>query len=554
MSKRIKITCLNNNLTKEYELGLTLKEIADDLKIKLKHQILGARVNNRVSELSYRVYNPKIIEFFDITNVDGSRMYKRSLSFVLLKAFRDTLPDVDLRIEHSISKGFYCQVEPEDYNLSHENVFDIADRMREIINADLNFFRNQIPTDEAIDIFKNNKLFAKAKLFKTRPTLYTSVYTLDNQDDYFYGHLLPSTGYLKTFDLIPYYKGMLLRFPLRTNPNELGEIIQQEQLFEIFQEYQNWVEILEISTVGNINEKIQAGKAGDLIKFSEALHEKKVSQIADKIKKHENTKIILIAGPTSSGKTTFAKRLSVQLKIIGIKPIQISLDNYFVNRKDTPLDKNGEYDYECLQALDTKLFNKNLLDLIEGKEIEVPKYSFETGERFYDGKKLQISKEHIIIVEGIHGLNPELSAQIDDKYKFKIYISALTQIGIDWHNRIPTTDNRLLRRIIRDYKYRNYSASETLRRWQSVRRGEERNIFPFQEEADIMFNSALLYELSVIKKYAKPLLKEINETEYEYSEAQRLLKFLSYFVTIEEDEIPPTSILREFLSGSSFKY
>ncbi len=554
MSEKIKITCLNNNLTKEYELGLTLHQIAKDLKIKLDHQIIGARVNNIVSELNFRVYKPKIIEFFDISNVDGYRMYKRSLSFVLLKAFNDVLPKKELRIEHSISKGYYCQVEPSSYSLTKQNVMDIAARMREIINADLQFKRNQILTDEAIEIFKDNKLFAKAKLFKTRPTLYTSVYCLDDMRDYFYGYLVPSTNYLQTFDLIPYYNGMLLRFPLKNKLKELGEVIQQEKLFDIFQEYQNWVEILEVSTIGSINEKIQAGQAGDLIKFSEALHEKKVAQIAEKIKKRVDTKIILIAGPTSSGKTTFSKRLAVQLKIIGIKPVQISLDNYFVNRKDTPKDENGAYDFESINALDVETFNQNFLDLIAGKEIEIPKYSFETGERYYNGKKLQITKEQVIIIEGIHGLNPELSKLIEEKYKFKIYISALTQVGIDWHNRIPTTDNRLLRRIIRDYKYRHYSASETLARWGSVRRGEEKNIFPFQEEADIMFNSALLYELSVIKKHVEPLLKEIHETETEYSEAIRLLKFLSYFVTIKDDEIPPTSILREFVSGSSFKY
>lgn len=554
MSEKIKITCLNNNLTKEFNLGMTLKEIADDLKIKLKHEILGARVNNLVYELNYRIYKPKIIEFFDITNIDGYRMYQRSLSFVLLKAFHDILPEAEVRIEHSISKGYFCQIEPEDLKLTQENVFDVAERMREIINADLPFKRHQMQTDEAIEIFKENRLFAKAKLFRTRPTLFTSVYCLDNIADYFYGHLVPSTGYLKIFDLLPYYNGMLLRFPLRQTPEELGDVVEQEKLFEIFQEYQNWVEILEVSTIGSINEKILAGEGGDLIKFSEALHEKKVSRIADAIKKREQTKIILIAGPSSSGKTTFAKRLAVQLKIIGIKPIQISLDNYFVNRKDTPLDEHGEYDYESIKALDTDTFNQNLIDLIAGKEVEMPKYSFETGERFFDGEKLQITEEEVIIIEGIHGLNPELSALIDDKYKFKIYISALTQVGMDWHNRIPTTDNRLLRRIIRDHKYRNYSAAETLSRWRSVRRGEERNIFPYQEEADIMFNSALLYELSVLKKYATPLLKEIPETEYVYSEAKRLLKFLSYFQTIKDDEIPPTSILREFVSGSSFKY
>ncbi len=555
--EKVKIYCLNNNLTKEYPLGTSLMEIAQDMKIKLNYPILGARVNNKLTELTYKVYRPKFVEFIDITNIDGHRMYQRSLSFVLMKAVRDLLPGARLKIEHSISQGFYCEIEkPNNEKLHPEEVLDIADRMREIIKADLPFYREELPTHQALKIFEEYNLEEKARLFRTRPTLFTSIYKLDNQIDYFYGYLVPSTGYLKIFDLIPYYDGMLLRFPTMKNPDELGPIIEQPKLFEIFREYKKWVEILGVSTIGSINEMIKHGHAGDLIKVSEALHEKKVAEIADMIAKRGNVRVVLIAGPSSSGKTTFSKRLSIQLRVLGYDPVPISLDNFFVNREDTPRDENGNYDFENILALDINLFTKIMNELISGKEVELPKFDFQKGQRYYNGDKAKLSERGIIIIEGIHGLNPMLSKGIDDKFKFKIYVSALTQIGIDYHNRIPTTDNRLLRRMIRDYQYRGYSLVETLQRWPSVRRGEEKYIFPYQEEADVMFNSALLYEFSVLKKHLEPLLKEVPETVYEYSEARRLLKFLSYFepITREEREIPPTSILREFLSGSAFKY
>ncbi len=555
--QKAKVYVINNNLSKEYPLGTSLREIAEDMKIKLNYPILGARVNNKLAELSYRIYKPKFVEFIDITNIDGYRMYQRSLSFVLMKAVRDILPQARLKIEHSISQGFYCEVEkPDDQRLTPEEVLTIAERMRQIINADIPFEREEIPTQQALEIFEENHLYEKVKLFKTRPILFTSVYKLDDQIDYFYGYLVPSTGYLKVFDLIPYYDGMLLRFPTQDNPEELGPIVEQPKLFEIFREYKQWVEILGVSTVGSINEQVQDGKAGDLIKISEALHEKKVAQIADMIKHRGDVRLVLIAGPSSSGKTTFSKRLSVQLRVIGYQPVTISLDNFFVDREKTPRDENGDYDFESLYALDLELFNQVMNQLIAGQEVELPKFNFQEGKRYYDGTKVKLSDRGIIVIEGIHGLNPELSKHIDDKYKFKIYVSALTQIGIDYHNRIPTTDNRLLRRMIRDYQFRGYSLVDTLKRWPSVRRGEERNIFPFQEEADVMFNSALIYEFNVLKKHLEPLLREVPETVYEYSEAVRLLKFLSYFVPIrrEEREIPPTSILREFISGSAFKY
>ena len=538
-------------------MGTSLFEIAQDMEIKLNYPILGARVNNKLTELTYKVYRPKFVEFIDITDIDGYRMYQRSLSFVLMKAVRDLLPGSRLKIEHSISQGFYCEIDkPDGQKLKAEEVLDIAERMREIIKADLPFYREELPTQQAIKIFDEYQLHEKAKLFRTRPTLFTSVYKLDNQIDYFYGYLVPSTGFLRTFDLIPYYDGMLLRFPTMQNPDELGPIIEQPKLFEIFREYKKWVEILGVSTIGSINEQIKQGKAGDLIKISEALHEKKVAEISDMIAKRGDVRVVLIAGPSSSGKTTFSKRLAIQLKVLGYDPVPISTDNFFVNREDTPRDENGDYDFENILALDIDLFTKIMNDLIAGKEVELPRFDFQKGQRYYSGDIAKLSQRGIIIIEGIHGLNPMLSKGIADKYKFKIYVSALTQIGIDYHNRIPTTDNRLLRRMIRDYQYRGYSLVDTLQRWPSVRKGEEKYIFPYQEEADVMFNSALLYEFSVLKKHLEPLLKEVPETAFEYSEARRLLKFLSYFETIkrEEREIPPTSILREFLSGSAFKY
>jgi uridine kinase len=426
--------------------------------------------------------------------------------------------------------------------------------MRQIVEEDIPFVRRDILNKDAINIFKKNNYHEKARLFSQSTSLYTSVYTLGNLSDYFYGYLLPSTGYLKVFDLVKLYNGMLLRIPERKKPERLRPIILQEKMYDVIRDHKQWAHIMNAHDIGLVNEQVLAGHGGELIKIAEALHEKKIAQFAEQIKLRENVKLVLVSGPSSSGKTTFSKRLAIQLKVAGLSPIQISLDNYFVDRDKTPLDENGEYDFESIDALDLECFNQNIIDLNAGKTVEIPQFSFETGTRFYNGSKLTAHQGTIIIVEGIHALNPRLSEKIDDSVKFRIYVSALTQIGIDGHNRIPTTDNRLLRRIIRDFKYRGYSALDTLKRWSSVRRGEEKNIFPFQENADVMFNSALLYELGVIKKHAEPLLKEIWQTEPEYAEAARLLKFLSYFKDIPEKEIPPTSILREFLSDSSFHY
>jgi len=555
MRNQVEVICSNNGVRRKILPGHNLHEIAVEFNVKLNHPIIGAMVNNTLKELSYEVFSPKTIQFIDITHPAGMRMYQRSLFFVLQKAVKDLIPGSSIRIEHSVSKGFYCEIEGCHQSLELPLIFNIGDRMREIIADDFPFRRDKVLTTDVVDMFEGFGYHEKAKLFRTRPKLYTSVYYLEDTADYFFGCLVPSTGYLKVFDLVKYYQGMLLRVPKRSNPEEVEDIEIQNKMFEIFQEYKDWVDILGVGSVGAINEQVQKGNSSELIKISEALHEKKVSQIADKIFcLRDKVRIVLISGPSSSGKTTFAKRLSIQLKVSGLKPYMISLDNYFVDRELTPKDENGEYDFESLNALDIDTFNDDLVRLLNGEEIDLPKFSFEQGKRFYDNTRLKIDSNGIIIIEGIHGLNPDLTHLIPSEKKFKVYVSALTSLSIDGINRIPTTDNRLIRRIIRDFRYRGYSAQDTIRRWDSVRRGENKNIFPFQEQADVMFNSALLFELGILKSYAEPILYELPSTEPEYSEAMRLLKFLSYFTPISDKEVPPTSIIREFLGGSTFSY
>jgi uridine kinase len=551
----IEIICENTQQKKKYPLGTTLLNIANDSKIHLKHPILGAFVNNKLKELSYNIYKPKTVQFIDISHPDGMRMYVRSLSFVLQKAASEILPGKKLKIEHSISKGYYCEFEGNNESIDIDVVFAIGNRMREIIKADIPFKRDEILSTEAIDLFEKNRLTEKALLFKSRPQLYSSVYKLEEAIDYFYGFLVPSTGYLKVFDLVKYYDGMLLIVPKSEAPDECEEIIIQNKLFEIFQEYQDWGEILKVPYIGNINEVVKNKQASELIKISEALHEKKVANIADMIaNRPQHPRLILISGPSSSGKTTFANRLAIQLKVAGLTPVTLSLDNYFVNREFTPRDEHGEYNFEALEAIDIKTLNANLKALFNGKTVDLPKFSFHTGQRFYENDLLTINDKTIIIAEGIHALNPNLTPEINESDKFKIYVSALTTVSLDNHNRIPTTDTRLVRRIIRDYKYRNYSALDTINRWPSVRKGEEKYIFPFQENADVMFNTAVHYETGVLKRYAEPILHEVPSNNPAYREAVRLLKFFSYVMPIADEEIPPTSILREFLGGSSFKY
>jgi uridine kinase len=555
MEHLVKIKCLNNNVIRNYPKGIHLSEIAEDLEIKLRSTIVGALVNNKLAELNYEIYHPKNIQFVDITHPEGMRMYLRGLYFILYKAVRELFPQGTLRIEHSVSNGVYCEIENLEQELSVQDVFSIGNRMREIVQRNSPFVKDQKETDEVINLFESQHLEDKSNLMKHRGKVYTTYYLLDGLAANFYGFMVPSTGFLNVFDLNKYYKGMLLQIPKRNNPDEVEELIIQNKMFEIFREHAQWNRILNVRHIGDLNISNMKGKSETLIKVSEALHEKKISQIADQIAlKRDKVKIVLISGPSSSGKTTFGKRLAIQLLVAGIKPLNLSLDNYFVDREHTPLDENGDYDFESIDALDLELFNQQLVDLLNGEKVQIPKFSFETGQRFMDGESLQMGKDNILIIEGIHGLNPLLTHLVPAEAKFKIYVSALTSINMDNHNRIPTTDNRLIRRIVRDYRYRKYSARDTLARWESVRRGEGKHIFPFQEEADIMFNSALLYELAVLKPFAEPILLEVQPNQPEYAEATRLLKFFSYFKPISPREIPPTSILREFMGGSSFSY
>ncbi|MDD2563177.1 MAG: nucleoside kinase [Salinivirgaceae bacterium] len=553
--REIEVIIQNTDQRHKFPLGTSLDEIIAELKIKLKYPIIGAMVNNKLKELDYAIFKPKTIKFIDLTHPDGMRMYVRSLSFILIRAAKNLFPNRRLTIEHSVSNGYYCEFEGDNKELSIEDIIALQKEMRLIIDSNFPFVREEILTEEAIALFEKHGSQNKADLFKTRKLLYTSVYILDGVPDYFYGYLAPSTAYINIFDLYKYYNGMLLRVPTISNPDQVAPIVIQDKMFEIFQEHKRWNEIIKVDTVGQLNQATENGTISDLIMVSEALQEKKMAAIADLINdRNPMPRIILISGPTSSGKTTSAKRLEVQLKVLGIFPQTISLDNYFVNRIDTPKDKNGEYDFENIKALDIALFNKQLLQLLKGEEVEVPRFNFGTGERFYAGDFLHLDSKSVLVIEGIHALNPLLTNKIPSNAKFKVYVSALTALCMDEHNRIPTTDNRLIRRIVRDHQYRGYSAQETIKRWPSVRRGEEKYIFPFQEEADVMYNSALLFELGVLKQYAEPILREVSPKTPEYAEAARLLKFFTYLSSIPEKEIPPTSILREFLFGSSFRY
>ena len=553
--KQVDIFCKNTKAQKAYPLGTTLLEIAKDLNIKLENQICGAIVNNKVKDLSFMVVKSKKIEFIDISHPCGKRIYQHSVIFVLFVALKELFPNVKLKIEHAISNGLFCELEGFGKKISKSDISAIKEEMDKLINADLPFIQKGLPSKYVVEKYQKEGLFEKAKLEKQQGHLYSFVYFLKEYANYFYGQLLPSTGYIHLYDLIPYFNGILLRVPKRKKPNKLGRIFRQGKLFDIYQEHKDWVEILNVSTIGSLNDFSLKGRSGDIIKISEALHEKKVAEIANQISNHKNKiKVVLVAGPSASGKTTFSKRLGVQLAVNGLHPFQISLDNYFVNRDKTPLDENGEYDFEALEAIDVAFFNEQLNLLLSGDQIDLPKFDFGSGTRVNSQETLQLKDDDILIIEGIHGMNPNLLPQIDHTKTFKIFISALTQISIDEQNHISTADNRMLRRMIRDSKYRGYSASETIKRWPSVRKGEEKNIFPYQENADVMFNSSTIYELAVLKKYADPLLQSVYENQAEYGEATRLLRFLSYFKPIDESEIPPTSLLREFLGGSSFAY
>ena len=553
----LQIYCKNKNLTKEFPEGSSLLDIYEGFNLEMPYGPVSAKVNNKVESLDFRVYYNKDVEFLDITTTSGMRTYVRSLCFILVRAVEELYPDGTVSLEYPVSKGYFCNLHI-GRPVELDDVQRIKQKMHEIIEANLPFLRTEAHTDDVINLFLQRGMMDKVKLLKTSGQLYTCYYRLGDTVDYYYGSLVPSTGYIHLFDIAKYYDGLLLRIPSRENPGKLEEVIKQEKMLEVFQEYHRWNRIMGISTVGDFNVACNEGHATDLINLSEALQEKKISRIADEITNRnqngERVKLVLISGPSSSGKTTFSKRLSIQLMANGLKPYPISLDDYFVDREKTPLDANGKHDFESLYALDLPFFESQLSDLLAGKEVELPRFNFTTGKREMTGNKLRIDDHMILILEGIHALNPALTPNIPAANKFKIYVSALTTIQLDYHNYIPTTDNRMLRRIIRDYKYRNYSAEETIARWGSVRAGEDKWIFPYQEYADAMFNSALLFELAVLKDYVEPILRKVPNNTPEYSEAHRLLRFLSYFVSVRDKELPPTSLLREFLGGSSFRY
>lgn len=553
----LQIYCKNNNSTREFPEGSSLLDIYNGFNLAMPYGPVSAKVNNKVESLDFRVYYNKDIEFLDITSSSGMRTYVRSLFFVLVKAVEELYPQGSISLEHPISKGYFCKLHI-DRTIGLDDVQRIKQKMQEIIAADIPYTRTECHTEKVVRLFEERGMPDKARLLDTYGQLYSYYYQLGDTVDCYYSSLVPSTGYIRLFDIVKYYDGLLLRIPNRENPTKLEEVVKQEKMLEVFQEYHRWNQILGISTVGDLNVACNEGHATDLINVSEALQEKKIAQIADEITHRDQdgkrVKLVLISGPSSSGKTTFSKRLSIQLMTNGLKPYPISLDDYFVNRNDTPLDENGKHDFESLYAVDLPFFEEQLTTLLNGGEVELPRYNFTTGKREMSGKKLRIDEHMILIIEGIHALNPALTPHIPNENKYKVYVSALTTILLDNHNYIPTTDNRLLRRIIRDYKYRNYSAEETIARWPSVRAGEEKWIFPYQENADAMFNSALLFELAVLKDYVEPVLRKVPNRCPEYSEAHRLLRFLNYFVSVQDKELPPTSLLREFLGGSSFQY
>lgn len=555
MSETITIYCKNNNTYKDVPIGSSLLDIYTALGAPLRYRPMNAQVNNKTESLNFRCWQPKDIEFIDYTQLSGLRTYVRSLCHIFSKAVYDIWPTATLNLEHPVSKGYYCVIH-NGKNIDLETIERIKKRMWELIDADLPFLHKSVRTVDAAVLFRERGMNDKARLIETAGLPYTSYYELEGYINFFYGCLTPSTGYIQLFDLEPYMDGVLLRIPKQTDPMELQPVIKQDKMFEAYKEHLTLQRTVGLDNVGDLNLAIEKGRFQDIILVSEAMQEKQVAKIAEKIADgyKEGIRIVLISGPSSSGKTTFCKRLQVQLTTNLLHPVGISLDDYFLNREDTPKDEHGEYDFESLYALDLPYFNKDLKKLLSGEEIDLPTFNFETGQRVFKGKKLKLRENSILVIEGIHALNPELTEFIDDKYKYRVYVSVLTSISLDNHNWIPTTDNRLLRRIIRDYRFRGYSAEDTINRWPSVRRGEDKWIFPYQENADAMFNSAMLYELAALRKFAEPILAQVPESSKANAEAYRLLRFLRYFNYIPTEELPGTSLLREFLGGGSFKY
>ena len=549
----VEVRCLNNGQILPIPMGSKLQDVYEAAGLQLPHGPMAARVNNKVEGMHYRIYNAKTVEFLDITSPSGLRVYTRSLFFVLCKAVHDLYERAKVSIDIPVSNGYYVNLDI-GHPVTLEDVGRIRAKMQAIVDAALPIHRYETLTEDAIKMFTLLHTFSKVKLLKSSGRLYTTYYDIDGYIDYYYGAMLTNTSQLYLFGAEKYFDGLLLRLPSPEAPEELGEMTHQDKMFGIFKEHHQWQDIIGLRTIGDLNEGIGKGYSAQLIQISEALQEKKIAKIAEDIAFRRGIRMVLIAGPSSSGKTTTCKRLSVQLATNGIKPVPISLDDYFVDRDKTPRQPNGDYDFEHLHALNLELLNEQMNALFNGEEIELPRYNFQEGRSEMSGRRLRLHDDEILVVEGIHALNPELMSQVPQSQIYRVYASALTTLLLDNHNYIPTTDNRLLRRIIRDYKYRGVSAVDTIRRWPSVRAGENKWIFPFQENADAMFNTAMLFELAVIKQQAEPLLDQVPENVPEYSEAYRLKKFLSYIKPIPADQIPPTSLLREFLGGSSFKY
>lgn len=553
MGKTIRVFCKNTGKYGLFPMGTSIMEIYEQMASDVVPQAIAARVNNKAVSLSYELYNPKQIEFINLYSSSGMRAYVRTLTFLISAAVSELYPGGVFRLEHPVSKGYFCELNI-GRPVKTKDLAAIKQRVRELISANNPIEYIEEETPFVIEMFREHGRNDIVELLATKSSIYSGYWKMGWHIDYYYGALAMSSGFVSIFDISSYFDGFLLQIPNRSNPNELQPIVSQEKLLGVFKEYVRWNKIMALTNVGSLNNACIRGESTNLINISESLQEKKIAQIADTIYQRNKVKIILISGPSSSGKTTFAKRLSIQLMVLGIRPVALSLDNYFVEREQTPLDKNGDYDFESLHALDLALFNKHLKALLNREEVEIPRFNFSMGKKEYVGNKLRIDNQAVLILEGIHGLNPALLPDIPQEVTFKVYVSALTSIALDDHNWIPTTDNRLLRRIIRDFRYRGYSARDTISRWESVREGEERWIFPYQENADAMFNSALIFEFSVLRSYVESILRRVPQNCPEYAEAHRLLRFIEYFIPISEPEIPRTSLLREFLGGSSFRY
>lgn len=557
MDSLVEIICENTGDVLSVGMGTSLSVVLTMLDIENKSPFVAAFVDNQIRELNFRIFCPISIRFIDISHFEGMRVYERSLLFILQKAVLDIFPHAQLRVKNSVAKGTYCEIDEID-EPSSEIVEKIEARMHEIVAQDIPILHKRMLSSQVEKIYAELNFEDKVRLLRTRPHLYIDVYTLDNLYGYFFGALVPSTGFIKLFRLVKYHNGIHLSGPRHSDPSQLSKIVPQNKMFDVFNEYKHWVDIIGVANIGDINQKIIDGQSNEFIKIAEALQEKKLALIADMIQERnvdQGVRMVLISGPSSSGKTTFAKRLSIQLQVLGLKPVLISVDDYFVNRENTPRDENGEYDFESLEAVDVKSFTRDMESLMRGEMVDIPRYDFITGRRVYEDKLLCLEDRSVLVIEGIHGLNPKLTEGIGDNIKFKIYLTALTSISMDNMTRVPTTDNRLIRRIVRDYRTRGNNAQGTIAMWGSVRRGEDKHIFPYQEQADVMFNSSLFYEISVLKSYVVPLLLEIPNTVVEYGEARRILSFLDAFVSIKDsDEVPSNSILREFIGGSSFCY